>query len=68
MDGAPRERTSLRETGRPARRPGRWFVLSTGLALLLGLLHAGLAGHQSYMDPDGISYMEIGEAWLRGDW
>lgn len=51
-----------------SRRPGRWFVLSTGLALLLGLLHAGLAVHQSYMDPDGISYMEIGEAWLRGDW
>lgn len=42
-------------------------------ALLLGFLQAWARRHISadglaYMGPDGISYLDIGDAYLRGDW
>lgn len=36
------------------------------LALVLGFFHAVAARHA--MNPDGMSYLEIGEAYMRGDW
>ena len=38
-----------------------WFI-----ALGLGGVHAWSARHA--MDPDGISYLDIADAWLGGDW
>ncbi|HET6671340.1 MAG TPA: hypothetical protein VFH15_14025 [Pyrinomonadaceae bacterium] len=42
-------------------------------ALLLGFLQAWGRRHESadglaYMSPDGISYLDIGDAYMRGDW
>ena len=42
-------------------------------ALLLGFLQAWARRHESadglsYMGPDGISYLDIGDAYMRGDW
>ena len=42
-------------------------------ALLLGFLQAWGRRHESadglaYMGPDGISYLDIGDAYMRGDW
>ena len=37
------------------------------LALGLGALQA-LDAHEIFMDPDGICYLDISDAWLRGDW
>ena len=58
-----------------ARRPNstrceRLFWLT---ALLLGFLQAWARRHVSadglaYMGPDGISYLDIGDAYMRGDW
>ena len=43
------------------------------IALLLGFLQAWARRHESadglaYMGPDGISYLDIGDAYMRGDW
>jgi hypothetical protein len=40
---------------------GCWAVIA-----ILGLLQ--VIGKYSFMDPDGLSYLEIGNAYLRGDW
>ncbi|MGH7563283.1 MAG: hypothetical protein ACREK5_02540 [Gemmatimonadota bacterium] len=34
----------------------------------MGFLHSSLAIRQGFMNPDGISYLDVGEAWLKGDW
>ena len=39
------------------------FLIS---AILLGMIYAWDSRHA--MDPDGISYLDIGDAYLRGDW
>jgi hypothetical protein len=38
-----------------------WLV-----AIVLGALQAWSTRHS--MDPDGLSYLDMGDAWLRGDW
>ncbi|HKY60793.1 MAG TPA: hypothetical protein VJP59_07270 [Gemmatimonadota bacterium] len=39
-----------------------------GLCIALGLLQALSGALRPHTDPDGLSYMELGEAYLRGDW
>ncbi len=58
-----------------ARRPNstRNERLCWLIALLLGFLQAWARRHESadglgYMGPDGISYLDIGDAYMRGDW
>lgn len=51
----------------------RWERLCWLIALALGLLQAWGRRHDSadglaYMGPDGISYLDIGDAYIRGDW
>jgi hypothetical protein len=41
---------------------------ATGLVLALGALHAAVAALQGSMNEDGIGYLDVGAAWLRGDW
>lgn len=41
---------------------------ATGLVLALGALHAAAAALQGSMNEDGIGYLDVGAAWLRGDW
>jgi hypothetical protein len=38
------------------------------LALALGLAHTGIAIWRQSMNEDGISYLDLGDAWWRGDW
>ena len=47
----------------------RWIDrAATGLVLLLGAAHAAAAALQGSMNEDGIGYLDVGAAWLRGDW
>ena len=39
-----------------------------GLAIALGGLHAYSAIQSQSMNPDGIAYLDIGDAYFRGDW
>jgi hypothetical protein len=39
-----------------------------GLALGIGGLHVWVAATQESMSEDGISYLDMGDAYLRGDW
>ncbi|MBA3442985.1 MAG: hypothetical protein H0T92_24330, partial [Pyrinomonadaceae bacterium] len=48
------------------RRLRRLEVVCWVIALMLGLLHAWASRHN--MDGDGISYLDMGEAYWRGDW
>ena len=41
-------------------------ILFWALAIVLGFFHAFASRHA--MNPDGMSYIEIGEAYARGDW
>jgi len=41
---------------------------AAGLVLALGALHAVAAALQGSMNEDGIGYLDVGAAWLRGDW
>lgn len=43
-------------------------VLFRTLAIVLGALHAYAAIQSQSMNADGISYLDIGDAYLRGDW
>jgi hypothetical protein len=43
-------------------------VLFWCVALVLGGLHAWAAAKSNSMNPDGIAYLDIGDAYLRGDW
>ena len=46
----------------------RWLRLTFwGLAVVLGGLHAWAAGMSHSMNPDGIAYLDMGDAYLRGD-
>lgn len=38
------------------------------LSLALGMLHAWAGASSNSMNPDGVAYLDIGEAYLRGDW
>lgn len=38
------------------------------LAIALGALHAWAAARSHSMNEDGISYLDIGDAYMRGDW
>jgi hypothetical protein len=38
------------------------------LAILLGVVHAWAAISSHSMNADGIAYLDIGDAYLRGDW
>ncbi len=44
----------------------RLHILSWVIALALGLLHAWIGRYE--VSPDGISYLDMGDAYLRGDW
>ena len=51
----------------------RWERLCWLVALVLGFLQAWGRRHNSadglgYIGPDGISYLDIGDAYMRGDW
>ena len=39
-----------------------------GIAILLGALHTYAAATSYSMNADGISYLDIGDAYFRGDW
>ena len=52
---------------RPTLLAGIPFLLRLG-AILLGLLHTWAAIRSYSMNPDGISYLDIGDAALRADW
>ena len=49
-----------------ARFVRRLHVFFWVLAVALGLLHAWNGRYE--VSPDGISYLDMGEAYLRGDW
>jgi hypothetical protein len=42
------------------------IFLSWAIAIILGALHAWV--DRQAMNPDGISYLDMGDAYLRGDW
>ncbi len=47
----------------------RWLSYSfLGLAIGLGLLHAWAAATSHSMNADGINYLDMGDAYMRGDW
>jgi hypothetical protein len=43
-------------------------ALCRAVAVALGGLHAWVAATQQSMSEDGISYLDMGDAYLRGDW
>jgi len=47
---------------------GRWHVGFCLLALLLGGLHTWVAITNHSMNADGINYLDMGDAFWRGDW
>ena len=49
-----------------ARLARRLHILSWAVAVGLGLLHAWNGRFE--ISPDGISYLDMGDAYLRGDW
>jgi hypothetical protein len=61
---ATNERESVNQSSRPLWL--RWgFRL---LAVVMGGLHAWAAAVSHSMNPDGINYLDIGDAYFRGDW
>lgn len=50
----------------PFKNERHFEILLIGIAIALGALHAW-AGRYA-MNPDGISYLDMGDAFLRGDW
>jgi len=47
----------------------RWLrALFRVVAVLLGGLHGGVAAMRQSMNADGINYLDMGDAYLRGDW
>ncbi|MFQ5890966.1 MAG: hypothetical protein ACE5JR_13120 [Gemmatimonadota bacterium] len=62
---------------RPAEAPGAAsdaaqarlvIALFRLLAIVLGTLHTWAAIAHESMNEDGISYLDLGDAWLRGEW
>lgn len=51
-----------------ARRLRSADRLATAVVVLLGAAHAAAAVAQGSMNEDGIGYLDVGAAWLRGDW
>ena len=51
---------------------GRWLgqlpALARGLAIALGAVHTWTAITQYSMNADGIAYLDMADAYLRGDW
>ena len=75
LDPAPEPPASSERFADPGRNydPTRCERLFWLTALLLGFLQAWGRRHESgdglaYMGPDGISYLDIGDAYMRGDW
>ena len=57
------------ELDRPeASIPGWLPTLMRLLALGLGAVHTTVAVLQQSMNEDGIGYLDMGDAWFRGDW
>lgn len=51
------------------RRSALWLTVGLiAFSVLLGAGHTWAAIHSVSMNPDGIAYIEMGEAFLRGDW
>jgi len=48
------------------RYPVRLTLILCTTAIVLGAIHAWV--YRNVVMPDGISYLEVGEAYLRGDW
>jgi hypothetical protein len=47
----------------------RWIpYLILGLAIGLGILHTWAAAKSHSMNADGINYLDMGDAYMRGDW
>jgi hypothetical protein len=47
---------------------GRIKAIMRTSVILLGGLHAWAAAASHAMNPDGVSYLDIGDAYMRGDW
>ena len=62
MSGFPESRADARDCqSRRALHAAAW-----GVVALLGALYAWVARHQ--INTDGLSYLDIGDAYVRGDW
>src|SRR5215208_5932895 len=47
----------------------RWLLWGLRIAaVLVGLLYATIAIHDQSMNEDGVSYLDLGDAYLAGDW
>jgi hypothetical protein len=44
----------------------RWAI--GGVGVFLAALHAWVAASRHSMNADGVAYLDIGDAWLRGEW
>jgi hypothetical protein len=53
---------NLRSPAWPVRWIGRAIVIS------LGVLHTATAVAHESMNPDGIAYLDMADAWFRGEW
>lgn len=49
-----------------SRQQGYWAIIFWILAILIGAIHAWTT--RFAMNSDGISYLDMGDAYLRGDW
>ena len=57
------------ETATPREHGWRWLSILCRLVVVgLGALHAWAAATSHSMNTDGISYLDIGDAYMRGDW
>jgi hypothetical protein len=58
-----------RTSSAPSTDRLRWLWVSLWLmAIALGAIHTWAAATSHSMNPDGISYLDIGDAYLRADW
>jgi hypothetical protein len=56
----------MKDVPQKSRGAQRLRTLFWCIVILLGLLQTWAARHQ--MNPDGIAYLDMGDAWWRGDW
>ncbi|HEV2705894.1 MAG TPA: hypothetical protein VGV59_08210, partial [Pyrinomonadaceae bacterium] len=61
-----RGKFAMRQADDNGRAPARVRGCFLAAAFMLGALHAWSARHA--INPDGISYLDMGDAYLRGDW
>lgn len=54
----------------PDRKYHQWrlVIIFWLLAIALGAIQALDSSHATAMDPDGIAYLDIGDAYFKGDW